>query len=525
MVHSMHEMKGRKGAFVVKVDLSKAYDKISWEFIWRILCEIKLPVNMVNLIMHAVTSIETNVKWNGARAEYFRPQRGIRQGDPISPYLFVLCMDKLSHLILHVVNQGAWRGIQAGRNGPMVSHLMFADDLLLFGEATEAQMQCVTTILNTFCGLSGQEANQLSFDGRVTLAKSVLEAVPIYPVISNKIPKTCLEEIQRLQRNFIWDDTNEGRKFHVVSWEKICSLKWMRGLGLRNLEENMLIILQGLQIQAYGRHWKHVDIPLSLHGAKVSELVNNNGEWNWSLFQHWMPIELQDEIAAILPPNNENGRDMNKEAHETNFSRPVNPVQHVLKLSNNYRRVMHANTTVMQKERVLSYIKWKPPKGNFVKLNTDGACKEKRISGCGGDIRGNQGEWLRGFAKNVGNCSAFVAELWRVLEGLCLAQRMGFFNVELSIDSQAVVQVLKVGKVHSIHGMAILKRIRGMLVLNWVVEISHEYREANKCPDALANIGCPLDREVVFYEDCPFEIGHILLDDELGHSSPKLIVA
>jgi hypothetical protein len=131
MVHSMHKMKGRKGAFAVKVDLSKAYDKLSWEFIWRILCELKLPINMVNVIMHAVTSVETNVKWNGARSEYFRPQRGIRQGDPISPYLFVLCMDKLSHLILHTVNQGVWRGIQAGRNGPMVSHLMFADDLLL----------------------------------------------------------------------------------------------------------------------------------------------------------------------------------------------------------------------------------------------------------------------------------------------------------------------------------------------------------------------------------------------------------
>ncbi|MCH80961.1 hypothetical protein A2U01_0001739, partial [Trifolium medium] len=140
MVHSMHKMKGRKGAFAIKVDLSKAYDKLSWEFIWRVLCEINLPSNLVNIIMHSVTSVETNVKWNGARSEYFRPQRGIRQGDPISPYLFVLCMDKLSHLILHEVNRGKWCGIKAGRNGPMVSHLMFADDLLLFGEANELQM-------------------------------------------------------------------------------------------------------------------------------------------------------------------------------------------------------------------------------------------------------------------------------------------------------------------------------------------------------------------------------------------------
>jgi hypothetical protein len=101
------------------------------------LTKIDLPESLINIIMQSVTSVTTNVKWNGARSEYFRPQRGIRQGDPISPYLFVLCMDKLSHIILQAVEEGKWRGIQAGRTGPMISHLMFADDLLLFGEATE----------------------------------------------------------------------------------------------------------------------------------------------------------------------------------------------------------------------------------------------------------------------------------------------------------------------------------------------------------------------------------------------------
>jgi hypothetical protein len=160
MIHSMYHMKGKKAYFAIKVDLAKAYDKLNWEFIWRILKEIGIPQKMMNVIMHSVTSVETNVKWNGARADFFRPQRGIRQGDPISPYLFVLCIDKLSHLIMHAVETGEWKAIKAGRNGPVISHLMFADDLLLFGEATECQISCVCKILDPFCRMSGQQVSQ-----------------------------------------------------------------------------------------------------------------------------------------------------------------------------------------------------------------------------------------------------------------------------------------------------------------------------------------------------------------------------
>jgi hypothetical protein len=130
--------------FIFHLIEQSVYDKLSWDFIWRTLSEIQLPIKMINLIMHSVTSVETNVKWNGARSEYFRPQRGIQQGDPISPYLFVLCIDKLSHFISHAVESGEWKALRAGRSGPLVSHLMFADDLLLFGEATKIQINCVT---------------------------------------------------------------------------------------------------------------------------------------------------------------------------------------------------------------------------------------------------------------------------------------------------------------------------------------------------------------------------------------------
>jgi hypothetical protein len=62
-------MKGGIGYFAIKVYLSKAYDKLNWDFLWRILIELQLPDDIINIIMHSVTSVEMSVKWNGARAE------------------------------------------------------------------------------------------------------------------------------------------------------------------------------------------------------------------------------------------------------------------------------------------------------------------------------------------------------------------------------------------------------------------------------------------------------------------------
>lgn len=111
IVHCMKNLKGKKGFFAIKVDLSKAYDKISWDFIWRNLVEINLHMKIINIIMHGMTSVETNIKWNGSTSEYFCPNRGIRQGYHVSPYLFVLYLDKRSHLISQVVQDGNWRTI------------------------------------------------------------------------------------------------------------------------------------------------------------------------------------------------------------------------------------------------------------------------------------------------------------------------------------------------------------------------------------------------------------------------------
>lgn len=88
--------------------------------------EIELSIQLTNIIMHGVSSVESNIKWNGMDSQYFRPYRGIQHGGLIYPYIFVLCLDKRSHIIMHAMDQGDWKPIKAGKYGSLVSHLINA---------------------------------------------------------------------------------------------------------------------------------------------------------------------------------------------------------------------------------------------------------------------------------------------------------------------------------------------------------------------------------------------------------------
>jgi len=112
-------------------------------------------------------------------------------------------------------------------------------------------------------------------------------------------------------------------------------------------------------------------------------------------------------------------------------------------------------------------------------LHPKETCKEGAVAGCGGVLRGSDGEWLGGFARSLGLCSAHVAELWGVLEGLRYARSLDFRRVELHVDSVAVVKILNSGGYGTSDGRSLVMKIRRMLDMDWEVVVNHIYREAN----------------------------------------------
>lgn len=158
-LHSFKRKKGKKGAMIAKIDLEKAHDRIDWTFLQEVLCSVGLDSAMITVIMGCLHSTRISVLWNGEWLDSFISERGLQQGDPLSPYLFVLCMEVLGNTIRTAVQQGTWKACRLSRGGPALSHLYFADDLLLFGDATPRQARVMADILETFCHESGQCMN------------------------------------------------------------------------------------------------------------------------------------------------------------------------------------------------------------------------------------------------------------------------------------------------------------------------------------------------------------------------------
>ena len=103
----MRKTKSKKGVMAFKVHLEKAYDRVNWNFLKRTLLDFGIPTLFTELIMYCVRSSSLSILWNCNRLEKFSPSRGLKQGSPMLPYLFVMFMEKLALHINQKLEEGS----------------------------------------------------------------------------------------------------------------------------------------------------------------------------------------------------------------------------------------------------------------------------------------------------------------------------------------------------------------------------------------------------------------------------------
>ena len=153
--------KGDKGV-ICKLDIEKAYDSINWQFLLKVMEKMGFGAKWLRWMWWCISTARFSVMVNGTPVGFFPSSKGLRQGDPLSPYLFVMGMEVLSVLIKRAMEGGFISGCKIQRNrgrAVHIAHLLFADDTIVFCEAKKEYLMNLSWILFWFEAASGLKIN------------------------------------------------------------------------------------------------------------------------------------------------------------------------------------------------------------------------------------------------------------------------------------------------------------------------------------------------------------------------------
>ncbi|KAA3477739.1 reverse transcriptase [Gossypium australe] len=293
----LHSFKRRRGTlnkrFALKLDMSKAYDRVEWTFLENMMRRMRFCNEWVSVVMNCVKSVMYSVHLNGRDGEEFHPQRGF------------------SRLISKAKVDGRLKGTKVGRGNVAVSHLFFTDDCMLFGDASIEGASTMKAIIKEYELVSGQLVNFdksliyfsknvgsdiqdqvggilgvrvsknlekylglptmigrrkkqafvdikerflkalqnwslqfLSAGGKEVFLKSILKAIPIYAMRCFKFPISVFRDLENIMSKFWWRNSKTNKGIHWCRWRDLCILKAQGGLGFKNFEFFNLALLE-----------------------------------------------------------------------------------------------------------------------------------------------------------------------------------------------------------------------------------------------------------------------------------------
>ena len=218
-----HWQKQKEKGVICKLDIEKAFDSINWQFLMMTMCCMGFGPKWTSWIWQCITIARFSVLINGVSTGFFPNSKGLRQGDPLFPYLFILGMEVLSILLRRAMTSGFISGCNIkGREGAAlsISHLLYADDTIIFYEAKEEQLIYLSWVLLWFEASLGLKMNRNKSELIPVGAVENMDAEP--GCLTRHLPTTYLGIPLGVAHKFvaIWDNIEEKMHKKLALWKK-----------------------------------------------------------------------------------------------------------------------------------------------------------------------------------------------------------------------------------------------------------------------------------------------------------------
>ncbi|KAA3488563.1 LINE-type retrotransposon LIb DNA, Insertion at the S11 site-like protein [Gossypium australe] len=534
VIHFMRSKQKNRKWIVVKINLEKAYDRVCWEFIEASLKATCIPDLFNNIIMSAISNSSMQILYNGVLFPKFKLVRGIRHRCPLSPYLFVMCMEWLGHN-MHSTIQREFYNFSRHRVNVRKSYIFLSkgvseeimkilSDILGFNREQNLESYLGIPILHervinstlrfvvdrVCTKLHSWEARKLSLVGRANFAQFILLTIPSYFMQSMRIPTGLCDEIEQLARQFIWGASKRERKIALVGhWSE--NLLWSVGDG------SLINCWSDPWIPKFGHLLNH--IPSRSNMERENMLSSMVSEDVVRRIMGIPPPQLEVDPDRITWAGSSKGYFSIKSAFWKIREETWNPKNDIWKLPWKIQSPQRDWISANLQNHLnlhLDGINWQyffgmvnisncqvptvavPKIGNWIQLNFDGAVKEESKFAI---IRG--GGWIIGYNRGVGICSVLDSKLWGILEGLTIAMDKGFNRVLIDFDSHEAGSTTKVSNSNLVRRI----NLRVAKLSQW--SIQHISRDFNKKADSLTKIDVDNKSSTQFFEMPPRRLGCI----------------
>ncbi|KAL4384698.1 hypothetical protein GQ457_15G025740 [Hibiscus cannabinus] len=438
VIHTLKSEKSNRGGVVLKLDFSKAYDCVRWDFLLMVLVKMGFGESWCTWIYECVSSAKVSILINGSPTKEFLMKKGLRQGDPISPFLFITVTEVLHLIIIKASENGLIEGIDSLLPQASLTHLQFADDTILFLRPSVECIENTKRVLRCFEICSGLSINfrKSCLVGINTDSTEVKNLASICGCKEGEFPFKYLGFPLGADPRKIstWEPVIERFRAKLTTWKSVTKQCWGIALAaalwslwlarnervFRNLSKNQKDLLVFTKMRAL--------IWIKALNEKI--LLKDDFWWD-------------DPIASLGPSNSELLQD------------------------------------------------WIPPESGCMKFNVDGSFNTV-AAGCGGVLRSSNGDMRAIFSGPVEYFGSDFAELMAVKTALSIfleAGWMGKVHLIIESDSQVVLNWISNPLLRPWKWWCFFDEIENLVRKLGSVNFSYIPRNRNNLADHLAKAG------------------------------------